>query len=139
MALPPVAPMLSYEDVGAAVEWLCAAFGFTDGGTFTDGERVTHANLLTGGGVVMAGWPGPDYRNPKHHRQACEDARHWLDTTFVVDGVYVAVEDIQAHYDRARAAGTTILSDLEENDAVGQWQYRAEDLEGHRWMFAQPR
>ena len=39
---------------------------------------------------------------------------------------------------QARAAGATILSELEENTGVGQRQYRAEDLEGHRWMFATP-
>ncbi len=37
---------------------------------------------------------------------------------------------------RARAAGATILSELEGNEGIGQRQYRAEDLEGHRWMFA---
>ena len=131
--------MLSYEDVGKAADWLCAAFGFTEAGRFEDSSgRVTHVNLIAGDGVVMAGWPGPLYRNPKHHREACVEAAQWMATTFVVDGVYLTVDDIQAHYDRARGAGATILSDLEENSAVGQWLYRAEDIEGHRWMFAQP-
>src|SRR4029453_18011195 len=39
--------------------------------------------------------------------------------------------------ERARSAGGRILSELEDNPAAGQRQYRAEDLEGHRWMFAQ--
>jgi uncharacterized glyoxalase superfamily protein PhnB len=50
--------------------------------------------------------------------------------------VYVSVDDLDAHYDRAVAAGATILSELEDNPGIGQRQYRAEDLEGHRWMFA---
>jgi uncharacterized glyoxalase superfamily protein PhnB len=50
----------------------------------------------------------------------------------------VSVDDIDAHYARARAGGATILSELEDNPGVGQRQYRAEDLEGHRWMFATP-
>jgi uncharacterized glyoxalase superfamily protein PhnB len=54
----------------------------------------------------------------------------------VVDGVYVSVDDIDTHYEGAVAAGTTILSELENNPGIGQRQYRAEDLEGHRWMFA---
>jgi len=37
---------------------------------------------------------------------------------------------------RVRAAGVTILSELEDNEGIGQRQYRAEDLEGHRRMFA---
>ena len=54
----------------------------------------------------------------------------------MVDGVFVAVDDIDAHYARARAGGATILSELEDNPGIGQRQYRAEDVEGHRWMFA---
>jgi uncharacterized glyoxalase superfamily protein PhnB len=57
---------------------------------------------------------------------------------YVVDGVFVEVGDIDAHYERASAAGATILTELEDNPGVGQRQYRAEDSEGHRWMFAQP-
>lgn len=129
--------MLSYEDVGATAEWLCAAFGCTEQGRFEDGGRVTHVNLVFGDGLVMAGWPGPDYRNPKRHSETCGDARRWLNRPYVVDGVYVLVDDIDAHFRRARAAGATMLSELELNTAVGQRQYRAEDAEGHRWMFAE--
>lgn len=57
---------------------------------------------------------------------------------FVVDGVLVYVDDIDAHFQRAQASGATVLSSLEDNSEVGQRQYRAEDLEGNRWMFAQP-
>jgi uncharacterized glyoxalase superfamily protein PhnB len=50
--------------------------------------------------------------------------------------VCVSVVDVDAHYERAVAAGTTILSELEDNPGIGQRQCRAEDLEDHRWMFA---
>ena len=130
--------MLSYEDVAAAADWLCSAFGFTETGRFADNGRVTHVNLAVGDGFVMAGWPGPHYRNPKNHRNTCDDARRWLESPFVVDGVYVRVDDIEAHCNRARAAGATVLSEIEANEAAGQRQYRAEDIEGHRWMFAEP-
>jgi uncharacterized glyoxalase superfamily protein PhnB len=61
-----------------------------------------------------------------------------LSTPFIVDGVLVYVDDIDVHFERARASGATVLSALEDNTAIGQRQYRVEDLEGHRWMFAQP-
>ena len=138
MTLPQVTPMLSYEDVAAAADWLCSAFGFTEAFRIDEGGRVTHAELRFGDGVVMAGWPGPHYQSPKHHAEACEDARTWLATPFVVDGVHVIVDDIDAHCERARAAGATILSEVEDNVEAGQRQYRVADLEGHRWMFAQP-
>ena len=57
-------PMLSYEDVGAAAEWLSRAFGFRERGeryTEPDG-RVTHAELDLDGAQVMLGWPGPEYQ-----------------------------------------------------------------------------
>ena len=138
MELPGVAPMLSYEDVGSAADWLCSAFGFEELSRFEDGGHVTHVNLAVGDGVVMAGWPGPRYQNPRRHRQTCDEAEHWLDNPFVVDGAYVRVEGIGAHFAQARQVGATILSEIEVDEAVGQRQYRAEDIEGHRWMFAEP-
>jgi len=138
LRLPQVVPMVSYEDVGAAADWLRDAFGFVEVSRFEDGGLATHVNVATGDGLVMIGWPGPDYRSPKRHRETCDDARLWLDSPFIVDGVYVQVRDIEAHADRAAAAGAIILSEVEDNSSVGQRQYRAEDLEGHRWMFAEP-
>jgi uncharacterized glyoxalase superfamily protein PhnB len=131
-------PMISYEDVGAAVDWLCATFGFRESDErYTDGEgRVTHAELELDGATVMLGWPGPDYRSPARHAAECEQAARWLATPWVIDGVQVEVDDIEAHLERARAAGATILRELEDQP-FGRL-YSAADLEGHRWMFVQP-
>jgi uncharacterized glyoxalase superfamily protein PhnB len=132
-----VVPMFSYEDVGRAADWIAQAFGFTETGRWADDDgRVTHVNMELDGGMIMLGYPSSDYQSPKHHAEVCEQAHKWRETPFVVDGVHVAVDDIDAHYARAQAAGATILSELEDNTGIGQRQYRAEDLEGHRWMFA---
>jgi uncharacterized glyoxalase superfamily protein PhnB len=132
-----VTPMFSYEDVGRAADWVAKAFGFTETGRWSDDEgRVAHVNMELDGSMVMLGWPGPHYQSPKHHAEVCEKARLWSRAPYVIDGVYVAVDDVDAHYEQAVAAGATILSELEDNKGVGQRQYRAEDLEGHRWMFA---
>jgi uncharacterized glyoxalase superfamily protein PhnB len=130
-------PMLSYEDVGAAVDWLCRAFGFTERGErYTDeAGRVTHAELELDGATVMLGWPGPDYQSPAHHREVCDHARKWLSVPYVVDGVLICVEDLDRHHERARSAGASILGELEDQP-YGR-VYRAGDLEGHRWMFTQ--
>jgi uncharacterized glyoxalase superfamily protein PhnB len=92
-------PMVSYEDVGAAVDWLSNAFGFRESGErFSNGDgRVTHAELALDGATVMLGWPGPEYRSPAHHAEECEQAARWLATPFVVDGVQVEVDDVNAH------------------------------------------
>jgi len=47
----------------------------------------------------------------------------------------VYVDGVDAHYERARQAGANILS-APEGGLPGR-RYRAEDLEGHRWMFLQ--
>jgi len=132
-------PMLSYEDPARAADWVAEAFGFRENGRWADADgRVTHVNMERGGAVIMLGSPGPDYQNPRHHAEVCDHARAWLSTPFFVDGVLVYVDDIDTHFERARVSEATVLSPLEDNSEVGQRQYRAEDLEGHRWMFAQP-
>ena len=133
-----VVPMLSYEDVSRAGDWIVEAFGFEEVERYEDERTVTHVTLRLGDGIVFLGNPGPEYRGPRKLAETCEAARRMLETPYVVDGVFVEVDDIDAHYERARAAGATILSELEGNPGIGQRQYRAEDIEGHRWMFAQP-
>jgi uncharacterized glyoxalase superfamily protein PhnB len=137
--MPRVIPMLSYEDVARAADWIAEAFGFRESGRWADAHgRVTHVNMEIGGGMVMLGNPSPDYRSPRHHAEVCDLARVWSGTPYVVDGVLVYVDEIEAHFERAQASGAVVLSPLEDNPGVGQRNYRAEDLEGHRWMFAQP-
>lgn len=131
-------PMVSYEDVAAAIGWLTDAFGFVESGQrFDDGQgHVTHAELSLDGATVFLGWPGPDYRSPRRHAEDCAQAARWLATPWVVDGVQVEVSDVDAHYERARAAGAEILREPEEQP-FGRL-YSAADPEGHRWMFMQP-
>ena len=122
---PRVTPYVLYEDVAGALEWLTTAFGFRERLRFTapDGS-VTHAEMQNGDdGVVMLGQPGPEYRSPRR-LGAC---------TFYV---HVYVDDVDAHCARAQAAGASILGEPSD-EAYGDRRYDAEDLEGHRWSFAQ--
>ena len=133
-----IIPMLSYEDIGGAADWLSEAFGFEETDRFTDDDgRPTHVELRLGGDLVMLGTPGEAYVSPKRHRTECETARRMYETPYIVNGLFVSVDDVDAHFERARAAGATILS--EPTDAsFGERIYRAEDPEGQRWMFGQP-
>ena len=134
-----VFPMIAYEDAGAAADWLCEAFGFTERGEryMTEDGMVGHAELELGGEVVMLATPNREYQSPKRHRETCEQARKWSEVPYVMDGVLVEVSDVDAHFARANEAGAKILSEPEDVD-VGVRHYRAEDPEGHRWMFSQP-
>ena len=110
-----VVPMFSYEDVGRAADWIAEAFGFEETGRWSDDDgRVTHVNMELDGGMIMLGYPSPDYESPRHHAEGCQQSRAWLQTPYVVDGVYVSVDDIDAHYAHAPAAGAKILSELED-------------------------
>ena len=130
-----VIPMLTYEDGVAALEWLANAFGFRECARMCDPTtgRLMHGELDVGGGIVMLASPTPDYESPKRHRETCEAARRWSSVPWIIDGVLVLVDDLDAHFARAKAAKATILSPIEAGPPARR--YRAEDLEGHRWFF----
>jgi uncharacterized glyoxalase superfamily protein PhnB len=52
--------------------------------------------------------------------------------------ISVHVDDVDAHYRRAVAAGARIVDELRDH-SWGERTYWALDLEGHRWRFGQPR
>jgi PhnB protein len=132
---PQIVPMLSYEDVGGAADWLGRAFGFEENDRIEHEGEVVHVELRLGRGVVMLGRPGESYVNPKRLREQCEAAAQMYSVPWVVDGVWVQVGDIDEHFEQAKAAGARLLSEIEDGP-VGRL-YRVEDHEGHRWMFAQ--
>ena len=135
--LPRIVPMMAYEDVAAALDWLSRAFGFTERMRFEEPDgRITHAEMELGDGVIMLANPTPDYQSPKHHRDVCEHARRWSSVSWVIDGLLVYVDDVDEHYEQAQKTGATILSQPQDQ-TYGDRNYRVEDPEGHRWMFAQ--
>jgi uncharacterized glyoxalase superfamily protein PhnB len=130
-------PMIAYEDTAAAIDWLSEAFGFRERGeryVMEDGT-IGHAELELDGSVIMLATPNRDYQSPIRHRKTCEAAAKWLDNPWVVDGLLVLVDDLDAHHAQAVAAGANVIRPPEEGPD-GRL-YTAEDLEGHRWMFNQ--
>lgn len=122
---PRISPYLYYEDAGTAIEWLTRAFGFRERMRMpTEDGRVMHAELELDGGVVMlATPPRDDYRNP-----------HGLGGN--TSSVYTYVDDVDAHFERARAGGAEILQEP-ETMPYGDRHYGAKDPEGHEWWFGQ--
>lgn len=136
-SIPTVTPMIAYHHASAALEWLTKAFGFRERTRITmpDGS-IGHAEMEIGDdGMIMLAEPSPHYQGPARHAETCEAARQWLAVPYVIDGVHVYVDDVDAHFAQARDSGATILSEPEDT-GYGR-SYRAADLEGHRWMFGQ--
>jgi PhnB protein len=131
---PDVIPMIAYEDGPKAMDWLASAFGFRDRARMLDKEgRLSHGEMQAGNGLIMLATPTPEYQAPRHHRGGCEPAQKWSAVPYIVDGVLVYVGDIDAHAAQAKRQGAVIITDVEA-DQYGKF-YRAEDPEGHRWMF----
>lgn len=132
-----IVPFIGYEDAGAAIAWLERAFGFVEdrGARHEEGGTITHAELDLGGATIYVSTPS-GYASPRRVRDESELARRAYDNPWVIDGHFVEVEDVDAHHERARGAGATILREPEE-PGIGHRIYSAEDLEGHRWMFGQ--
>ncbi len=128
--------MIAYADGPAALDWLARVFGFRERARMLakDG-RLSHGEMETDHGLIMLATPTPEYQGPKQHRESCEAAALWSTVPYIIDGVLVYVDDIEGHFERARAGGANILSDLEASE--NGKRYRVEDVEGHRWMFMQ--
>jgi uncharacterized glyoxalase superfamily protein PhnB len=133
---PAVIPMLAYENGPAAMDWLSRAFGFRERARMLAADgRLSHGEMKAGEGMIMLATPSPHYHGPKRHREESEAARKWSEVPYIIDGVLVYVDDVEEHFKRAKENGATILSEVEQG-GEGK-RYRAEDIEGHRWMFIQ--
>jgi uncharacterized glyoxalase superfamily protein PhnB len=117
-----VVPILVYEDVGRAISWLCRAFGFAERLRLERDGVVGHAQLAVAEGALMLGRSGGPYRAP-----------HGND---VAAYVHIAVDDVEKHFDQAKAAGASIVKPPTDMP-FGVRQYTARDPEGHWWTFSQ--
>ncbi len=122
-----IIPVLTYQDIPAAHDFLVDAFGFIGEGVSRNAEgQPVHGEVRAGDAAIWL------------HRLTPE---HRLDSPLASDvansGLFVYVDDVDAHYQRARAAGALIDSHP-VGQPYGQREYGARDLEGHRWWFATP-
>jgi uncharacterized glyoxalase superfamily protein PhnB len=113
-------PYFGYRDAPAAIGFLSSAFGFetvqrVDG----DDGNVVHCELRRDDGVVMLG----SWFEGQGGGKPMEGA-----------GVYLVVDDVDAHHDTAVAAGAEIVYGPQDTE-FGTRRYRARDPEGYEWSF----
>ncbi|MCX4961998.1 MULTISPECIES: VOC family protein [Streptomyces] len=121
--VPSICPTLVYRDAKAAIKLLTEAFGFSQVAVY-EGEdgSVMHAELAYGNGMVMLGSSGRGGAFDK----AMEGAGP--------SGVYVVVDDVDAHHRRAVEHGAEIVMEPTDQD-YGSRDYMARDAEGNVWSF----
>jgi uncharacterized glyoxalase superfamily protein PhnB len=117
-----IVPILIYEDVGQAIEWLCRTFGFTERLRAERDGVVSHAQLTVAEGAIMLGRQGGPYCAP-----------HGTDVTAYV---LVAVDDVDKHYQHAKQCGARIVNPPTDMP-FGERVYTAQDHAGHWWTFSQ--
>jgi len=120
---PGICPTLLYADAKAAIRQLTEGLGFTELTVYEAADgKVLHAELVQGNGAVMIGSKGrggPFDAALRHAGPA---------------GVYVVVDDVDAHHQRAVAHGVEILLPPTDQD-YGSRDYLARDVEGNIWSF----
>ncbi|MGW0591967.1 VOC family protein [Streptosporangium sp. NPDC002607] len=122
--MPRITPVLFYADLGKAIEWLIEAFGFEKRKVLNgDDGSIVHAELSFGEGVVQLAGTGDGRR----HEPRGQGEPH--------QSLYVFVDDVDEHHERARKAGA-VIRDEPGTRFYGDRNYTAEDLEGHHWVFA---
>lgn len=123
-ATPRITPVLVYSDIEAAHTFLIETFGFAAGSLHhSDDGQVVHGEVQADGERIWL------HRATADHGLTSPQSQ---DTTF--GGLAVLVDDVDAHCERARAAGA-VIDHAPRDQPYGRREYGARDPEGHRWWF----
>jgi uncharacterized glyoxalase superfamily protein PhnB len=106
-----IVPVISYDDVPEATEWLCDTFGLTV--RWRAGNHRAQIAVGDGAVAVRAGGARPGGIE-----------------------IMVRVDDVDAHHAHAAHRGAPIVQ-APSDFPYGERQYSAEDLGGYRWTFSQ--
>ena len=120
-----IVPYLRYHDVARARDFLITAFGFRERKRPAAPEgKHSHSHVeleLDDGSWIKMGRPHTG------NERAARGEHSWVT-------IQVEIDDVDAHFARAKAAGATIVDDVQDNP-YGDRFYRAVDPEGQLWSF----
>jgi PhnB protein len=115
---PQIIPYLFYRDVGAALDFLCRAFGFKEEMRHGTPSGGMHGEASLQGQLVMLG--------QRAHQRSSTTPK---DAGGATTGVFVYIDDLDKHYEVARTAGAEIVHP--PKDVEYGRTYWANDPEGH--------
>ncbi|MCM5678778.1 VOC family protein [Schlegelella sp. S2-27] len=122
-----VIPCLRYREAPAAIDWLCEVFGFERHLVVpNDSGGVAHAQLSFGNGMVMVA--SADQESEYGDLVNLPDQVGGIET----QSPYLVVNDADAVYERAKAAGAQIIIEIKDEDYGGRG-FTCRDLEGRLW------
>lgn len=120
----PINPILIYDDIQAAHDFLVEVFGMRPGGVTRDADgHAVHGEVHAGAATIWL------HRASPEHELSAPGA-----LSAASGGLAVVVDDVDVHHDRARTAGARI-DDEPTDQPYGRREYGARDPEGHRWWF----
>ncbi len=121
-----IMPALRYRDAKAAIAWFEKVFGFTRRAVYEGPDgTVYHAELVLGGGMIMLG----SARDDEYGRNFALPGELGGKET---RSAYIVVEDVDAVYARAIAAGAPVVRAIRNTD-YGSREFMVKDPEGHSW------
>jgi uncharacterized glyoxalase superfamily protein PhnB len=124
---PALTPSVFYKDPKAALDWLEKAFGFERSMVITDQDgNLAHSEMRVGDGLIFVGSEWAEF--------VASPASIGGKNTQLI---HVHIDrGIDEHCARARAAGAVVPQDPADQ-FYGDRTYRAQDPEGHVWVFGQ--
>lgn len=135
---PRISPGIYYRDASRMIDWLCAAFAFeVKIKVVGEGGRIDHSELVLGDdSLIMV---GEEVRGTARRFET--DCLSPLSAGGNTQNLMVYVDDVDAHCERARAAGARVVAEPALHDyGEAYWadrSYGCIDPEGHLWWFAQ--
>jgi uncharacterized glyoxalase superfamily protein PhnB len=132
-----IIPSLIYDDVAKATDWLCDVFGFRERLRVAGPDgKVGHAQLAVACGLHQGGLMLGASRVGQGSGWSDDAAFRPPGANEVNLSLMVRVDDVDAHYEHAKARGARILNPP-TTYSYGERQYSAQDPAGHRWSFSQ--
>ena len=126
-----VIPALRYRDAPAAIDWLCAALGFTRNAVYDGPDNtIAHAQLIFGSGMIMLGSASNGGPFASHLTLPSEiDLRETQMSTLITS-------DATALYKQATGAGAVVVMELSDMPYGGK-AFAVRDPEGHLWSVGE--